>query len=206
MQNDFNQILVFADAETQYSDVYSLTSEINVVDLEAEVVAIAADSGETMDVTVQFSKDQVTWVDEQSLAQMVAAGTKSRVVDARHTYMRFKCVLGGTNPTATVRLYAQGKEEGVSSSVPLVTNVTLTLANTEYSQALPNNTEKVLVKARASGEIKFAFVETESGINYVTIPAGSGGLWIPAENFIDLTLYMQSSSAGEIVEMLVVTK
>lgn len=84
---------------------------------------------------------------------------------------------------------------------PTIYNKTMTLANTEYSQALPKGTKKVLIKERSGAvAVKLAYVSTESETKYVTIPVGSSkyleGVWLSA-----LTLYFQCASAGKVLEI-----
>ena len=84
---------------------------------------------------------------------------------------------------------------------PTIYNKTLTDADTEYSQDLPDNTVKFEVKARTPVAIKLAFVATESGTTYFTIPAGLSY----SEDEVDTTktLYMQSATAGVVAEIKV---
>jgi len=84
---------------------------------------------------------------------------------------------------------------------PAIYNVTMTNAGTEYSQALPSNTKKFLIKCRGSYDIKLAFTSGQSGTNYVTVPSGMS-YW---EDFIQpsaLTLYFQCASAGQVAEII----
>ena len=97
----------------------------------------------------------------------------------------------------------------MSVSVPTVYNTTLTNANTEYSRALPSFCRGVKLMARPLGngdlpDIKLAFISGDSGTTYLTIPGGYRDFTLP-ENMCAvgvLTLYMQSASAGVVVEIL----
>ena len=87
------------------------------------------------------------------------------------------------------------------ATTPVIYNVTMTNANTEYSQALPANTKKFLIKCRGSYDIKAAFASGESGTTYVTIPAGSA----LCETLIvaaSLTLYFQCATAAQVAEIV----
>lgn len=80
-------------------------------------------------------------------------------------------------------------------------NVTMTLANTEYNQALPANTKKLTIKCRGLYNIKLAFILNQSGVTYLTIPAGmaySEDLIRP----ISLTLYFQCPAAAQVAEIV----
>ena len=84
---------------------------------------------------------------------------------------------------------------------PKIYNLTLTNANQEYSQALDNEVRYFEVKCRTLNDMKMAFVSGESGVTYLTIPAGS--MWFTrALVNADLTLYLQSPDAGVVAEIM----
>lgn len=86
-------------------------------------------------------------------------------------------------------------------SKPTIYNLTLTSANTEYSQALSAKTKKVLIRERSGGsDIKLAYTSGESGTNYITIPA-STSKWLDSVYLRGRTLYMQCADAGKVVEI-----
>ncbi len=186
-----------------YSDVYEIEPENRSVEIVTNVSAFAGTSP-TLDVTVQFSDDKVNYVDEDSLPQIITTGITRLNVAAQYRYMRLKLVLGGTNPVLTASLHAQATPEDQIVDQPVIKNVTCTLANTEYSQVIPTGTKKFLLKTRAASDLKFTFVASGSGSLYATIPAGSGGLWIDTSKMRGLTVYFQTPTAGEIVEMICV--
>jgi len=84
---------------------------------------------------------------------------------------------------------------------PTIHNVTLTLADTEYSQVILDEASKVLIRSRDNHELKLAYTEGESGTNFITIPAGSGGKWLEGLQLKGKTLYIQSPSTGGVVEI-----
>jgi hypothetical protein len=88
-------------------------------------------------------------------------------------------------------------------SVPTIYNKTLTLANTEYSQALNPFISNFRVSCRDLADLKIAFTALTSGTTYISIPAGSS--WSPLANEDGLagtlTLYIQSTQAGVVVEI-----
>lgn len=83
---------------------------------------------------------------------------------------------------------------------PVIYNVTCVAGGTEYSQALPANCKRYTIKARTSYAIQMAYVVTESGTNYITVPASSSKT---EENLeaASTTLYFQSTQAGVVVEI-----
>lgn len=89
------------------------------------------------------------------------------------------------------------------AAAPSVTiyNVTLTLAGTEYPQPLPTNTRKFALRPRTSTDtVKAAFTSGESGSNYITVDAN--GYYDDEVAVSTLILYMQSSTAGAVVEIV----
>ena len=86
---------------------------------------------------------------------------------------------------------------------PVIYNVTLTNANTEYSQALPANCKKFSIHLRDFTAFRFAYVAGKVAAPtapYLTVPEGSE----KAEELIQpssLTLYFASSNAGKIAEI-----
>lgn len=89
---------------------------------------------------------------------------------------------------------------------PTIYNLTLTNANTQYSQALPTNCHYFSLWCRTAYDIRFAFttgiVATPTG-NYLTCFAGMA--YNSPEKLViapNTTLYCASSTAGVIVEIL----
>ena len=89
------------------------------------------------------------------------------------------------------------------AGTPLIYNVTLTSADTEYSQVLSANTKKFSVHLRDFSAFRFAYVAGKvaaSTAPYLTVPEGAEKveeLIQPAE----LTLYFASAIAGKIAEI-----
>ena len=84
---------------------------------------------------------------------------------------------------------------------PKVYNVVMAAANTEYSQALPANTKKFLIKLRSTNAfLKIAFAEGESATNYINIPQGSS-LNREGIEVSQLTLYFQSTLPNQVCEI-----
>ena len=86
---------------------------------------------------------------------------------------------------------------------PTVYNKTMTTGGTEYSQELPVGTKKFLIKCRTSYAIKLAFVSTESGTTYITIPADKALLVDGLSLSGTKTLYFQCATSGQVAEILV---
>lgn len=86
-------------------------------------------------------------------------------------------------------------------TTPVIYNVTMILADTEYSKALPANARRFLIKCRTLYDIKLCFTSGQSGTTYLTVPAGMSyeGLIQPAS----LTVYFQCATADQVAEIIV---
>jgi len=88
-----------------------------------------------------------------------------------------------------------------------VYNVTLTLADTEYSQPLPSSTRELRFRCRTLHDIRFAWVSGKVATPtapYLTLPAGSD-YHSDEKDLTGKTLYLASSEAGVVVEISVGT-
>jgi len=87
---------------------------------------------------------------------------------------------------------------------PQIFNVTLTNADTEYSQTLPMGTKKFLVKERNGNPFRLAF---ESGKvadpiePYITILSNQV-YWEDDVNCVNITLYLAAPIAGRVIEIV----
>jgi len=81
-----------------------------------------------------------------------------------------------------------------------ITNLSLGVANTEYSHALQGGLKGLMVKSRGNSVVKISFTSGTSGTNYITIPKGAV-LFLDDLTFSGITLYAQSNVI-EIVEIL----
>ena len=89
------------------------------------------------------------------------------------------------------------------STTPTVYNLTLTNANTEYSQALPANTREFRFRCRTLYDIRYAYVTGKVATPtapYLTLPVGMD-YFSDYNNLSSQTLYFASSTAGVILEI-----
>lgn len=85
---------------------------------------------------------------------------------------------------------------------PTITNITLTLANTEYSYALPEGTKEFWLKLREEGyPLKVAMVLGDSGTTYFIIQNGE----VHREENLKgaITLYFQCPASSQTAEIIV---
>ena len=101
-----------------------------------------------------------------------------------------------SNATQTFRTTAEIESPGV----PLIYNVSLPTANTEVSQLLSDNTKQILIRVRERAELKYAWVATQSGTNYITVSKNSARV-ISGVNLVGKTIYLQSPTPGVTVEI-----
>lgn len=83
------------------------------------------------------------------------------------------------------------------ANVPTLANLALPSANTEVAYTFPDNTLKFSFKARNAAIMKFAFAPLSSEVFTI--------IGYFAEDAVDLsgvTIYLQSSTANQIVEIL----
>lgn len=90
---------------------------------------------------------------------------------------------------------------------PTIYNITLTSANTEYPQALPDHTKKLTFQCRTANDIRFAFVAGK--VATPTAPYGtikSDGAYDEKDlDLVSKTLYLACGSAGKVVEIVCYT-
>ena len=86
---------------------------------------------------------------------------------------------------------------------PTLYNVTCTVADTEYSQALPAGTKVLAFQCRTSFDVRFAFVTGKVAgpvAPYMTLKADYSYVMDTAD-LATGTLYVASSQAGVVVEI-----
>jgi len=86
-------------------------------------------------------------------------------------------------------------------------NITITSADTEYSQELPSSTRELRFRCRTIFDVRFAWVTDKVATPtapYSTLPAGSG-YRSDNKDLTGKTLYLASSEAGVVVEVSVGT-
>lgn len=85
-------------------------------------------------------------------------------------------------------------------------NLTLTAANTEYSQALVNVTKQLILQCRDAVDVKLSFVSGESGTTFLTLKSGAtlilDSMAMGAGDFI----YAQTADSGSpVLEIVCIT-
>ena len=91
-------------------------------------------------------------------------------------------------------------------STPTIYNITLTNANTQYSQALPANCRKFEIQCLTASDVRIAFVTGK--VATPTAPYAvvkSGQRYSSPEHFetsAPLTVYLASAQAGVVAEIL----
>lgn len=107
------------------------------------------------------------------------------------------------SPSGISNTLSSGGGGGSASTVvtPSIANVTVTLANTEYSHALPTGTKYFRLKVREDSKLQLAFAATNSGTNYLTVFPGFTYESPPFALSSSVTVYFQCYKASQIVEI-----
>jgi len=94
------------------------------------------------------------------------------------------------------------KQVGANTATePLISNLVMPLADTEYSHVLNDAVKQVLIRCRNSAKIQLSFEVGESDITYLTIPKG---VTLNLENikFHGKVIYVRSNVASIVLEIL----
>lgn len=98
-----------------------------------------------------------------------------------------------------------GQQEKAAGT-PTVYNKTLTTADTEDSQAMPDGCRGFEFQCRSGADVRFAFVTGKvaaSTAPYMTLKAGDYYYsWPLNQGISPSTLYLASSTAGVVVEII----
>ena len=98
-------------------------------------------------------------------------------------------------------LSSQVEVQNIVVGTPTITNEAITLADTEYSYALPTGTHRVIMQSRLEGLVKIAYTVGESSTNYWTIFPGQQKDIEFLNGSTAVTLYFQSSKAAQVLEI-----
>lgn len=159
---------------------------------------------EVKSVLIETNKDATGWLDESGKFPINA--NEASVM----TYQNFSTLYIEATETTNINVWTsthpiaaldRAKRSGLQATTPTIYNKTLTSANKEYEQALPSKTKKFTVQCRTAYDVKLAFTDGESGTTYVTIKANTNYY---EDNVLasNVTLYMQSTQAGVVMEII----
>jgi hypothetical protein len=100
------------------------------------------------------------------------------------------------NVNSTARIYP------ASATTPNIYNLSMPVANTEYSQALSAATKKIMIKTRdRTATIKVAFISGDTTIKYFTIQPGA--VYFEENLNLDgIVIYLQTNKTAQIAEIL----
>ena len=90
-----------------------------------------------------------------------------------------------------------GDAPAIANTTPIIFNVTVGTANTEFSQALPANTKKFIIKSRNSAKITFYY--SPSATETLTINAGFS--FEDTSFYLGQTIYFKCSKA-DVIEVV----
>lgn len=91
---------------------------------------------------------------------------------------------------------------GLTATTPIVANVSIPIANTEVSYALPSSTKFFKIQNRSNGLMKLAYSVGTSGTTYWTLFPGQQYCENNIASSASLTLYFQSPQAAQLLEVI----
>lgn len=90
----------------------------------------------------------------------------------------------------------------VTVSIPVINNVSMPLAATEYSFTIPAGTKRFTIKLRENAQLQVAYISGGSGSNYLLVPVGCEY----SEQNLDLSsglpLYFQANKNTQVLEII----
>lgn len=175
--NDFNQQLALVGAATTYSDVYQLSPDVGHVEASVVVGAIAG-TGPTLIVTVQTSQDKVTWDDRSVLPTFATTGQKKIRATEPRLYFRFKLVLAGTTPTASVTLFAVGRQgEGDASEMFVLQSAAAATGNGNTLDVVGQASAVIALTGTFVGTVTFeGTLDDTNWFSVMAVKLGDGGI------------------------------
>lgn len=94
------------------------------------------------------------------------------------------------------------RAEFEGASVPLIDQVNMASAGTEYSYLLPDNCKQFMIKLQGDANLQVAYLSGDSGIKFITVPRfcflSESDLGLSAAT----TLYFQSNKASQVLEII----
>ena len=84
---------------------------------------------------------------------------------------------------------------------PTIFNVTMATKGTEYSQLLPDNTARFILRARNNAKLQLSYISGQTDSNYLTIIPGNI-YTVEAVKLTGKTIYFQSTKDNTIVEIV----
>jgi len=89
---------------------------------------------------------------------------------------------------------------GTANTTPTIFNIACASNAVEYSQVLPANTKKFVLKARNSSSVKIAYTVGDTSILYFTL--NSGFAFTDDNSYSGVTIYFTCSKNNEIIEII----
>lgn len=153
------------------------------------------------DADVAMAKDIKTFTDAdgghiQAVALVDDAGDQAGVTDNE---LQVDVVASGLPSGA-----ATAANQQAAATAATLYNVTMTSADTEYSQALPANTKRFSLQCLTDFDVRFAFITGKVATPtapYALVRAGMN-YYEQQLNLASATLYLASPGAGKVAEII----
>ena len=97
-------------------------------------------------------------------------------------------------------IIVQDESGGATTFTPSIQNVSIPLADTEVEITLPANTKTFILRARKNSRLRLAFSAGGTSTDWMTVPLG--GYWIESRRLVSDKVYVQSSIASNILEVV----
>ena len=175
---------------TKTLDIYidaNFTSSPSAIDTKKDWLLSEAELVNRLQTTTSAVIDQVEFRDVE--VKFKLDGDPVSIIDSDGDEL-------DVNPDGSINVVAN------ASTTPSITNILMTLANTELSHIFPINTKKISLRVRGNSKLQYSFTAGQSGTQFITIYPGN------EENISDvnltssLTIYFQPSKAGDTLEIV----
>ena len=124
-------------------------------------------------------------------------------VGSKH-YQRVKIDVGGDGASSPVTDIATSANQQAAVTAATIYNVTMTSADTEYSQALPANTKRFSLQCLTNFDVRFAFVTGKVAAPtapYALVRAGMN-YYEENLNLAAVTVYVACADAAKVAEIV----
>lgn len=85
-------------------------------------------------------------------------------------------------------------------TTPVIANVTASVADTEYSYALPSGTTKFLLRSRSNSKLQLTYTAGQTATTFITVY----GFYEVSnlDSALSFTIYFEASQNGTVVEIV----
>lgn len=85
--------------------------------------------------------------------------------------------------------------------LPIISNLSMPTANTEYNFSFPTTTKKFRIQSRSNSKLQLSYISGDSNINFITIPYGNSYEIDNLKLSSILDIYIQSNKNSDTLEI-----